>query len=86
MLVVSGVNSSLLVRDIPSTENCTVLDRLQNDDIVVWTGQMVFAEAEGDHVEPWVKIITQNNVEGWSRLYYLHPEQYADEVYFVGKE
>lgn len=84
-LVVSGIKSSLLVRDIPSIENSTVLDRLHNNDSVVWRGQMVFAEADNDHVEPWVKIVTANGVEGWSRLYYLHPEQYDDIEFFVIK-
>lgn len=82
-LVVSGVNSSLMVRDIPSTENCVILDRLQNDDIVIWGGQLVFAEAEDGHIEPWVKIITEEGAEGWSRLFYLHPEQYQDIQFYI---
>lgn len=82
-LVVSGVSSSLLVRDIPSTEDCIILGRLQNDDVVVWSGQMVFSEVDNGHVEPWVKIVTVDGVEGWSRLYYLHPEQYVDMEFQV---
>ncbi len=85
ILVVSGVNSSLLVRDVPATENCTILDRLKNDDTVIWRGEMVFSVAENDHIEPWVKVVTKDNVEGWSRLYYLHPEQYADMEFYVTK-
>lgn len=77
-LSVSGVSSSLLVRDIPSVENGNILDRLKNGDIAVWRGEMCFSEADDKHVEPWVKIITVNGVEGWSRLYYLHPEPYVD--------
>lgn len=46
VFVVSGVNNSLLVRDIPDTENCMVLDRLKNDDEAILTGDMTFAETE----------------------------------------
>lgn len=81
-LIVS-VKSSLLVRDIPSIENCVILDQLDNNDEVIWRGQMVFAEAEGEHIEPWVKIETKNGVEGWSRLFYLYPEQYKNLEFLV---
>lgn len=82
-LVVSGVNSSLLVRDIPDTQNCVVLERLYNSDKVIWRGRMVFSETDNGHVEPWAKVITANGVEGWSRLYYLQPEQYSDMEFYV---
>lgn len=82
-LVVSGVSSTLLVRDIPSTENCIILDRLQNNDTVIWKGQLVFSEADNSHVEPWVKVETANGIEGWCRLFYLHPDDYAEQEFYV---
>lgn len=82
-LVVSGVNSSLLVRDIPSIENCEILDRLYNDDIVIWRGQLVFSEADNAHVESWVEIETVNGIKGWCRLFYLHPSEYKDKNFYV---
>lgn len=85
IFVVSGVSSSLLVRDIPSMENCVVLERLGNGDKVLWTGEIQFSEAEDNHVEPWVKIITENGAEGWSRLFYLHPEEYVGVEFYVGE-
>ncbi len=84
-LVVSGVSSSLLVRDVPSMENCAVLERLGNGDMVTWKGEMRFSEAEDEHVEPWVKIVTEEGTEGWSRLFYLQPEEYADMELRVGR-
>lgn len=85
-LVVSGVSNSLLVRDIPDVENGIALERLMNGDTVVWTGEMVFAEAENDHVETWAKVKTVNGTEGWSRLFYLCPESYENRTFFIEKE
>lgn len=82
-LVVSGVSSSLLVRDIPSIDNCTILTRLYNDDIVIWRGQLVFSEAENSHVESWAKVETVDGMEGWCRLFYLHPSDYKDKKFCV---
>lgn len=83
VLVVSGITTSLLVRDMPSTENGVILERLHNDDTVIWTGQFVFAQIDNEHVEPWAKIVTVNGVEGWSRMFYLHPEQYEDRDFYA---
>lgn len=80
-LFVSGVDNSLLVRDLPVIENCTILERLQNGDAVTWDGTMVFSKADNEHIEPWVKITTIDGIEGWSRLFYLYPELY-EEVEF----
>ena len=77
-LVVSGLNSSLLIRRVPSIDEGEVLGKLYNDDVVIWTGQMVFAEVNDRSIEPWVKIRTSEGIEGWSRLYYLHPAQYEN--------
>lgn len=73
-LTVSGVETSLLVRDTPTIDTYNVLERLYNDDVVKWFGLMVFSEVEDNRIEPWVKIITPSGSEGWARLYYLYPE------------
>lgn len=75
VLIVSGINanSSLLVRDTPSTENGVKIENLLNGDEVIWRGHMVFSEIDGQ-LEPWVYVVTENGNEGWSRLLYLHPE------------
>lgn len=83
VLVVSGITTSLLVRDMPSTENGVILERLHNDDTVIWTGEFVFAQIDNEHVEPWAKIATANGVEGWSRMFYLHPEQYEGRTFYA---
>lgn len=82
LIVSTESSSSLLVRDIPSIEDCVILDELYNDDKVIWKGQMVFSQA-GEYIEPWAKIETANGVEGWSRLVYLYPEQYEELEFLV---
>lgn len=82
-LIVSGIDTSLLIRDIPSVEECTILERLQNDDIVTWKGQLAFAEADNEHIEPWVKVITASGAEGWCRLFYLHPDENESKEFRV---
>lgn len=83
-LTVSGISSSLLVRDKPSVEDGEILERLKNGNIVIWKGEMQFSEVNDDHrIEPWVKITTESGVEGWSRLFYLHPESYEDIAFQV---
>lgn len=84
-LVVDGVKSSLLVRDIPATEGSMALARLHNDDVVIWRGQITFSEVNNNRVEAWVKVTTEEGVEGWSRLYYLRPESYKNIEYIVTK-
>ncbi len=83
-MVVAGLNSSLLVRDIPSMEG-SILDRLYNDNKVIWHGQLVFAETDNGRIEPWIKITMKNGIEGWSRLHYLYPLQYESEEFSVEK-
>ena len=76
--------SSLLVRDAPSMTDGSILGRLQNEDTVLWHGEMCFLETDNGQIEPWVKIITVDGIEGWSRLNYLHPIEYENlefEVY-----
>lgn len=82
-LIVTGVNSRLLVRDIPDTVKGTAYETLQNGETVIWNGELVFTMVENGHVEPWGKIVTQNGVEGWCRLYYLTPVEYEGTEYFL---
>lgn len=82
-LVVSGVSETLLVRSKPSVKNGKILERLANGDRVTWNGKMRFAKAEDEHIEPWVKIVTKNGVEGWCRLFYLHPKENKKKVFQV---
>lgn len=85
-LIVSGVRSSLLVRSVPSMKKSKKLCRLKNGDAVFWRGELVFAEADDEHVEPWVKVVTSDGIEGWSRLFYLHPQEYQErEFEVIGK-
>lgn len=82
-LVVSGLKSSLLVRDAPSAKNSIELDRLYNGDTVVWSGMLIFSEMGNGSIEPWVKVITPNGIEGWTRLFYLYPKQYDNTEFYV---
>lgn len=81
--IVYGLKTSLLVRDIPSTEGSNTLGKLYNDDIVVWSGEIVFAQVSGEKIEPWVKVQIPNGVEGWTRLAYLRPKEYENIEYRV---
>lgn len=81
-LMVAGLNSSLLVRDIPEVENSVILDRLYNDDCVTWNGEIAYSYVE-NRVEPWAKITMENGTMGWSRMDYLYPVQYEGMVYSV---
>lgn len=82
-LVVSGVKTSLLVRDIPSMETDMILARVFNGDSVVWNGKMAFSKAEDGFVEVWAQIVTPDGIEGWSRMSYLIPEQYENREFYV---
>ena len=82
-LRVVGIRTALLIRDVPSVERGIALERLKNNDVVKWSGQLIFAETEDNHKEAWVKIISQNGIEGWSRLDYLCPTHYETEEYQV---
>lgn len=82
-LVVTNIKSSLLVRDIPDMNYSVTLERLYNGDQVLWLGEMLFAPAENNQVEAWIKIRTENGTDGWSRLLYLHPIDYSEAKYLV---
>ena len=72
-LTVYRVPNVLVIRDIPSTVECTTLDTLPNGAVVNWYGELAFGFAEGQQ-EAWVKVTTDSGAEGWGRLNYLHPE------------
>ncbi len=82
-LVVFNVNTSLLVRDIPDMDSGIALARLYNEDRVIWTGETVFAVAENNRIEMWAKVRTEDDIEGWSRLRYLYPEDYAEKTFWI---
>lgn len=52
------------------------LDRVYGGDTVIWTGKMTFAEGYEGQVDLWANVITESGIEGWSRMYYLRPENY----------
>lgn len=83
VLIVSGLKSSLLVRDIPSVEDSVELDRLYNGNSVIWSGELIFAEMNNERIEPWVKVMTPNGIEGWTRMSYLYPEEYREVEFYV---
>jgi len=51
----------------------TTLDTVENEEIVIWNGELTFGPAEGKQ-EPWAKVTAESGLEGWVRLYYLRPE------------
>ncbi|MEH2957588.1 SH3 domain-containing protein [Candidatus Merdisoma sp. JLR.KK006] len=86
ILNVSGVKSALLIRNSPSIDAEEKLGRLYNGDQVIWNGQLTFSKGENDKVEPWVKIVTSDGIEGWSRMLYLLPEEYENIMFHVKKQ
>ena len=62
VLMVAGLNSSLLVRDIPYVENSIVLERLYNDDCVTWNGEIAYSRVE-NRVEPWKVTLVSTGLE-----------------------
>ena len=82
-LLVPNNISSLAIRDYPSTETGTIVGTIKAGEKVTWTGEMIFAQNQEGQVRPWVKIVTNNGIEGWSSLLYLQPEIYQDVVFEV---
>lgn len=80
-IIVFGINTSLLVRDMPNM-NGNILDRLYNGDEAIWTGFLSFSKVNGK-VEAWIKVITPNEIEGWSRLSYIYPKEYENKEYKI---
>ncbi len=73
---------ALRVRNIPSTSGAETLETLKNGDVVLWSGELAFGMAEGEQ-EAWVKVTTSSGIEGWSRLYFLQPEENAKTAFFL---
>lgn len=82
-MVVYEVSTSLLVRKTPSIKKGEILERLKSGDRVTWNGKMRFAKVEDGRTEPWVKIVTEDGVKGWCRLFYLRPEENKKKVFQV---
>ena len=81
-LVVTGLKSTLLVRDIPNKEMSVTLDKLCNGDCVIWRGETAFSYVD-NKVEMWAKITLENGIIGWSRMDYLYPLDYENRIYYV---
>lgn len=81
-LIVAGLNTTLLVRDMPDKENSEVLGNLYNDDYVSWNGEIAFSYVD-NRVEPWVKVTMEDGTTGWSRMNYLYPVEYEKTIYYV---
>lgn len=83
-LIVAGLKSTLLVRDIPNKEKSVTLDKLHNGDCVIWGGESAFSYVD-EQVEMWAKITLENGITGWSRMDYLYPLEYENRIYYVTK-
>lgn len=71
---------SLAIRNIPSTENCEVLVRIEKDNIVFWKDEIAFGTGNNGSIEPWIKVETSNGIIGWARLIYLCPLNEKDFI------
>lgn len=63
----------LSIRDIPSVENCEILQSIEKDNTVLWEGDMVFGVGRNGTMEPWIKVEASDGTIGWARLLYLCP-------------
>lgn len=86
VLKVSGVKTSLKVRDLPTMETDVVVDRIHKGDKIIWNGQLAFSKNKDGVVELWAKIITPSGIEGWSRMSYLLPEEYKNLEFYVTQQ
>lgn len=77
MMVITN-KDPLSIRDIPSTENCEILERIEKGNIVLWEGEMTFGSGSNGGIEPWVKVETPAGTVGWARLIYLCPVNEED--------
>lgn len=68
----------LSIRDVPSIENCEILERVEKDNTVLWKGEMAFGSGSNGGIEPWIKVETPTGTIGWARLIYLCPENEED--------
>lgn len=82
-MIVSGKSKSLAVRDKANIKKGKVLQKLKKGDKVIWNGNLVFAKVKDEHIEAWVQIETKKGVKGWTRLFYLYPQNYKEQQFFV---
>ena len=73
VMTVNTQKDPLSIRDVPSIENCEVLERVEKGNTVIWKGDMAFGIAGNRGIEPWIKVETLNGTVGWARLMYLCP-------------
>ena len=78
MLIVSTEKTPLSIRDIPSIQDCKILDKVPKDSIVIWKGELAFGIGSNDKIEAWVKVETDDEILGWARLKYLYPKNETD--------
>nr|WP_304955480.1 SH3 domain-containing protein [uncultured Acetatifactor sp.] len=78
VMIVSTAKDPLSIRDIPSMEDCEILDRADRGSSVIWIGDLAFGTGDSDKIEPWAKVMTDNGIVGWARLKYLCPEDESD--------
>lgn len=77
-MLVSVGEGTLAVRDVPSTENCMILESLSDGSSVIWYGDLAFGSVGNGNIEPWIKVTTSSGTEGWIRLRFVHPEKNAN--------
>ena len=77
-MIVITQNDPLSIRDIPSTENCEILERIEKENTVLWKGEMAFGSGSNGGIEPWIKVETPTGTIGWARLIYLCPVNEED--------
>ncbi len=73
VMTVNTQKDPLSIRDVPSIENCEILERVEKGNAVIWKGDLAFGVGGNRGIEPWIKVETLNGTVGWARLIYLCP-------------
>ena len=68
----------LSIRDVPSIENCEILENVEKENVVLWKGEMAFGSGSDGRIEPWIRVETSAGTIGWARLIYLCPVNEED--------
>lgn len=66
-------NDPLSIRNIPSEDECEILEQVERENTVIWKGEMAFRSGRNGLTEPWIKVETLAGTVGWARLIYLCP-------------